>query len=501
MTLQSCRINEPPYKIIIDGRPPTDIVNDVLYVPEGYGGSPAGTWGVFGRDRRLIPGTAYYRGPGPHLPFQKPFTEVDTDAVRQIAPDVAYIYGGRVVPHYGHFLLGCLPRFWRQNDLSNRNLKILIHSPHDLDTLFAQTHIAGVFGALGLSIDSFAIFTEPTRIPELLVPWPSFEEGHLAYPEFANLCHGIGEQLLGGEKPALNLRPVYFSKERMSSGISRLSNEAEFTKILQQNGIEIVYPELMDLRSQIRTFAERQILAGSFGSVFHTSIFVKSRRMLMLNWGDTVYRNFSLIDEINGNSTHYMFPNHEIEICGSSGGFGANWRLLNPESVARQFLLAVEALSGRARGSGLSNLAFGRPTLQSTYAADHQPTGIVKEGSAVDGRLSSTTAFHTSYEAKPWWQVDLGSNVRVKQLRLFNVVGPTFIMERASRFRCLVSEDGTSWDEVFRRTDASSFGGIDGQPFEWTPEFEVKGRYLRIELLDAQFFHLDQVQVYGYHLS
>ena len=499
MTLQSCRINEPSYKIIIDGKPPTDIVNDVLYVPEGYDGRASGNWGVFGRDRRLIPATAYFRGPGPHLPFQTAFTEVDFDAVTKSAPDMTYIYGGRVVTHYGHFLLGCLPRFWRQSEFSERNVKILIHSPHALAALFAENHIATIFDALGLSIRDFALFTEPTRIPELIAPWPSFEEGHLAYSEFAHLCHGIGAKLLGERVSATNERPVYFSKEKMSSGISRLSNEADLTKVLQQNDVEIVYPETMNLRSQIRLFAERQMLTGSFGSVFHTSIFVPSRRMLMLNWGDTVYRNFSLIDEINGNNTHYMFPNHEIEVCGTLGGFGANWRLLDPAGAARQFLFAIEALSGKDFGSGHTNLAFGRPTTQSTYAVEHQPVGMVKQGSAVDGRLSSTTAFHTSHEANPWWQVDLGTKARITQLRLFNVVGPSLIMERASKFRCLVSADGMSWDEVFRRTERSPFGGIDGQPFEWTPEFEVEGRYLRIELLDPQFFHLDQVQVYGRH--
>ena len=499
MTLQACRINEPPYKIIIDGQPPTDVLSDVVYVPENPNVPAAKTWGVFGRDRRLAPGTAYYRGPGPHLPFQNAVTELEIDDVTEFSPETTYIYGGRAVTHYGHFLLGCLPRFWRQHEPLGRRVKILIHSPHDLATLFSHNHVATLFGALDLSIDDFVIFQQPTRISRLIVPWPSFEEGHLAYHQFARLCHHLGAKILDVPARKMNDRPVYFSKERMTSGISRLSNEADFTGILRQHGIEIVYPESLDLKAQLEVFADRKTITGSFGSVFHTSIFAAHRRMLMLNWGDTVYRNFSLIDEINGNDTHYMFPNHEIEVCGELGGFGANWRLLDPAGAARQFLFAIEALSGQDYNS-VENLAYRRPTTQSSYASEHQPTDPANDSKAVDGRLSSTTAFHTAHEAHPWWQVDLGSTARIVEVRLFNVVGPSFIMERASKFRILVSDDGLDWNEVFRRTDQIAFGGLDTQPFVWKPSSTMLGQYLRVELIEDQFFHLDQVQVYGHRL-
>lgn len=40
----------------------------------------------------------------------------------------------------------------------------------------------------------------------------------------------------------------------------------------------------------------------------------------MLNWGDTVSRNFSRIDAINENDSHYVFPKDHIEFCGNLGG-------------------------------------------------------------------------------------------------------------------------------------------------------------------------------------
>jgi len=34
-------------------------------------------------------------------------------------------------------------------------------------------------------------------------------------------------------------------------------------------------------------------------------------------------------------------------------------------------------------------------------------------------------------------------------------------------------------------------------PFIWRPEEPVSGRYVRIQLLDKQYLHLEQIEIYG----
>ncbi len=497
MPLQACRTHEPNYKIIMTGLPRTEIVEDVLYVPETELAPRPDVWGIFRRDRRLVESTAFFRGPGPHLPYQNYTTKLDANDVTLIAPEQCYIYGGRVVPHFGHFLVGTLPRFWRQRELAASNLKILIHSPHEVATLFSHPHVAELFAAIGLSPQDFVRFTTPVRVTKMLVPWPSFEEGHLAFPVFADFCHEIGKTLVGESDLGCSARPVYFTKQNLPGGISRFANEGEFTKALADHDIDIVSPESLSVAEQLRVFATRGVISGSFGSVFHASIFIPRRRMIMLNWGDTMYRNFTLIDEINGNTTSYLYPGSDVGFSGTLEGFGANWELRDPEGLARQFVVALDVFSGGHDAMQSRNLSFCKPISQSSYG---QQEGVT-HSSGVDGRITAGATFHTEYERAPWWQVDLEQVALLTKVVLFNVVGPPIVTDRAAMLRLLVSHDGLEWSEVNRRTDPAPFGGIDGQPYVWKPLSSVTARFVRIQLLRPEFLHLDQVQVFGIPLT
>ena len=499
MGLQVCQFHSPDYEIILDGLPRIETVEDVVYIPETPGTPQPDVWGIFRRDRRLVESTAFFRGPGPHLAYQRPTTEIECRDVKRHAPDECYIYGGRVIPHFGHFLLGALPRFWCRNAMREARHKILIHSMHDVETLFSHPHVADIFGAIGLSADDFVRFTEPVRVSRLIVPWPSFEEGHLAHPVFAEFCHEIGRVLIGPTAPVPDDRPVYFTKEHMRHGIGRFANEADLTKILAESGVDIVAPETLTTAEQVRLFANRSLVTGSFGSVFHTSIFVPRRRMMMLNWANAMFRNFTLVDAINGNDTQYVYPFEAIEFCGHIGEFGSNWRLLEPAATAQQFLTAMDVFSeGRGCADGLSRvLSVRKPTLQSSY---HDPDRPV-QGSGVEGRLTGGATFHTAYDDGPWWQVDLEQQATITNIVLFNVVGPPIVTLRAAQFRLLVSQDGSEWEEIFRRTDPEAFGGMDSTPFHWAASSRVVARYVRVQLLKPEFLHLDQVQVFGIPLA
>jgi hypothetical protein len=68
--------------------------------------------------------------------------------------------------------------------------------------------------------------------------------------------------------------------------------------------------------------------------------------------------------------------------------------------------------------SSASNLAAGKPAVQSSVAASGSPARAV-DGvtNGVYGRGSCT---HTKREANPWWRVDLGSSSRIGAVDIFN---------------------------------------------------------------------------------
>ena len=59
-----------------------------------------------------------------------------------------------------------------------------------------------------------------------------------------------------------------------------------------------------------------------------------------------------------------------------------------------------------------------------------------------DGVTNGKWGFHTAAEPNPWWQVDLGQNQPLAQVRLWNRADNDDVAARAANFRVLLSSDG-----------------------------------------------------------
>jgi len=94
-----------------------------------------------------------------------------------------------------------------------------------------------------------------------------------------------------------------------------------------------------------------------------------------------------------------------------------------------------------------------------------------------------------------WWDVDFGGPATVEEVRLFNRLDAG--VERSSSLALLVSDDGRTWREVLHRVSDAPFGGMDGNPFVWSPPDPLVARFLRVMLLTQTILHLDQVVIYG----
>jgi hypothetical protein len=120
---------------------------------------------------------------------------------------------------------------------------------------------------------------------------------------------------------------------------------------------------------------------------------------------------------------------------------------------------------------------------------------------ALDGDINPNYKFHTNLEFQPWWMVDLLNIYEVTEIRLFNRLLPNqpkdIVSYRSSRLKIEFSPDGSNFFEIFRKEDNSVFGGADGKPLIIKISKSLKARFIKLTLLDEQYFHLNQVEIYG----
>ena len=120
---------------------------------------------------------------------------------------------------------------------------------------------------------------------------------------------------------------------------------------------------------------------------------------------------------------------------------------------------------------------------------------------ACDGLKTGSYGFHTSLDADPWWQVDLGQPTPLDQILVYNRCDGS--QDRAWRLRILLSDDGQAWRQVYQHDGTPFLGVTDNRPLS-VKLHRAKGRYVRIQLPGKTYLHLDEVEIYrsrGHNLA
>lgn len=177
--------------------------------------------------------------------------------------------------------------------------------------------------------------------------------------------------------------------------------------------------------------------------------------------------------------------------------------LLNRDKDAYRYYVTVSDrvlksyFSELWRPSG-ANVALGKNATQSSVCQwSSSPHAESDAAGAVDGHPDGFQGFHTELEDAPWWQVDLGHNYKISDIRIFNRLDLVTVIDRSAHLKVEVGTSPETFSEVFRREDDLPFGGIDGNPLIVHLKPSALGRFVRITLLRRTYFHLDQVEIYG----
>ena len=134
------------------------------------------------------------------------------------------------------------------------------------------------------------------------------------------------------------------------------------------------------------------------------------------------------------------------------------------------------------------------PPADPTTAARSPVTTAEDAAGAVDGVKDGTYGFHTSGDAVPWWQVDLGQATPLERIVVYNRCDGK-VEDRAARLEVLLSDDGRQWQPLYQHDGTKFFGQTGGPPL--TVEAAGKtARFVRLQLPAAQYFHLDEVEVF-----
>jgi hypothetical protein len=141
-------------------------------------------------------------------------------------------------------------------------------------------------------------------------------------------------------------------------------------------------------------------------------------------------------------------------------------------------------------------LSRGKPCTQSSLS--EWSTGATLEedaGAAVNGKVDGTQKFHTQKEINPWWRIDLEEICNVTRIVVYNAAFHT--RDRLRNFEILASGNARDWTVIYVKADDAPVGSLLTGPFILDFVEAISFRYMQIMMVGDDFFHLDQVEIYG----
>ena len=137
---------------------------------------------------------------------------------------------------------------------------------------------------------------------------------------------------------------------------------------------------------------------------------------------------------------------------------------------------------------------------QDAVANEPLVTTAEDAGGGCDGVKNGRWGFHTaSGETDPWWQVDLGREVKLDRIVVFNRVD----RGSAPRTKNLVISAACecapgNFKEIYRHTGGPFFGVSGGEPLVVNlRENDISARVVRLSIPGKCSFALDEIEVYG----
>ncbi|MDR1952223.1 MAG: glycosyltransferase family 61 protein [Elusimicrobiota bacterium] len=200
----------------------------------------------------------------PPLPADDDIDIVDKDV----------IWGGRIICHYGHFLIQSTLRlyYYIKNKDKYPNIAFIINKDDKL-----PEYIIDFFDLLEIPRDNIIYIKSWTKFRTVICPPIASEQ----YDDYTD------DFILPFNKAAQNIEPgkykkIFFSRKFWTD--SESLGEETLEKVFNKNGFVSVYLERLSLRQQISIIKGAEIVAGINGTAFHNALFASPNlKLIMLN--------------------------------------------------------------------------------------------------------------------------------------------------------------------------------------------------------------------------
>jgi len=244
-------------------------------------------------------------------------------------------FGGIMLgKHYGHFLIESLSRLWPLAipDMANdfMNCKILYWHRGKTTVSVEKAVIQPAQMILeSLRIKSnINILGQPVYVSELLIPSQASIINNEFYSVFRDLLRLAGTGVILKNRQPQNDRKypekIYLSRTKLPYIRRNNGNEKQLENKLKKCGFEIIHPQELSLLDQICIFNKAKVIAGSFGSAFHTMLLADiSVQKIICLVDDCPDLTSTGIDRICKAKTEYIRCMYPHPFCIKESGSGA----------------------------------------------------------------------------------------------------------------------------------------------------------------------------------
>jgi len=179
--------------------------------------------------------------------------------------------------NYGHWFWEDLPRLFNALSHLPKSTRFLVSpfvKPFQKDSLFA------------LGIEPDRLVTQPSNVnTECERLWFATPLGDLDWVVTApDVIRQMAKVLVEALKRPVSRGPelIYISRRALSlKNQSRITNEDDFLQELVRLGFEIVTPERLTLKEQVRTFQNAKVILGAFGAGLTNMLFCQPPSMIL----------------------------------------------------------------------------------------------------------------------------------------------------------------------------------------------------------------------------
>jgi capsular polysaccharide biosynthesis protein len=261
---------------------------------------------LFTSTGKLIESTILTRGEGEKV--TSPPLQIKTDRCPVFIKEAVFIHSFGY-HHYGHFLTEQIAKLWY---LEKSDLPVIFHNniPKKTTQLFQSFQQLPPYQKFFLSkLNNFepnrmVFASKQIKLERVILPEASFVIRHSAHSVHRELCQKIARQICTTHK---NDKVIYLSRSKLHHAKRQVQGENELEVMLRNQGVEVIYPETLNLAEQIKLINNVKTIIGSVGSALHTLLFALFPHSKVITLSNTTLNtNFQLIDELMQLNNYYI---------------------------------------------------------------------------------------------------------------------------------------------------------------------------------------------------